>query len=79
MPCQEYTVKTEFTVLCGRVNKTTDENITELKKQKLIAGVTELLETVLDKNPKTTIVVIDEIATDNWGINGKSVTQLKSN
>ena len=40
----------------------------------LIRGVTELLSRVLNKNPETTVVVIDEIDMDNWGIGGKSVT-----
>ncbi|VFS65130.1 Probable tautomerase HP_0924 [Kluyvera cryocrescens] len=29
-----------------------------------------LLVDVLNKNPSTTIVVIDEVDTDNWGIGG---------
>ena len=40
----------------------------------LIRGVTELLSRVLNKNPETTVIVIDEIDMDNWGIGGKSVT-----
>lgn len=44
------------------------------QKAELIRGVTELLSRVLNKNPETTIVVIDEIDMDNWGIGGKSVT-----
>ena len=40
----------------------------------LIRGVTDLLSRVLNKNPETTVVVIDEIDMDNWGIGGKSVT-----
>jgi 4-oxalocrotonate tautomerase len=32
---------------------------------------------VLDKDPRSTVVVIDEIDTDNWGMNGQSVTQLR--
>jgi 4-oxalocrotonate tautomerase len=28
----------------------------------------------LDKNPATTIVVIEEVDTDNWGIAGETVT-----
>ena len=43
-------------------------------KTELIRGVTELLSRVLNKNPETTVVVIDEIDMDNWGIGGKSVT-----
>ena len=44
------------------------------QKAQLIRGVTELLSRVLNKNPETTVVVIDEIDMDNWGIGGKSVT-----
>ena len=42
-------------------------------KAELIRGVTELL-TRSQKNPETTVVVIDEIDMDNWGTGGKSVT-----
>ena len=44
------------------------------QKAELIRGVTELLSRVLNKNPETTVVVIDEIDMDDWGIGGKSVT-----
>lgn len=44
------------------------------QKAELIRGVTELLSRVLNKNPETTVVVIDEIDMGNWGIGGKSVT-----
>lgn len=44
------------------------------QKAELIRGVTELLSLVLNKNPETTVIVIDEIDMDNWGIGGKSVT-----
>ena len=44
------------------------------QKAELIRGVTELLSRVLNKNPETTVFVIDEIDMDNWGIGGKSVT-----
>ncbi len=40
-------------------------------------GVTQLLVDVLDKNPQTTFVVIDEVETDNWGIGGESVTMRR--
>lgn len=48
------------------------------QKAELIRGVTELLSRVLNKNPETTVVIIDEIDMDNWGIGGKSVTVLRS-
>ena len=44
------------------------------KKAALIKGVTDLLRDTLGKNPATTVVVIDEVETDNWGIGGESVT-----
>ena len=47
------------------------------QKAELIAGVTELLQRVLNKNPETTVVVIDEIPMDNWGIGGKTVTERR--
>ena len=54
--------------------KITDESVTADKKAELIKGVTELLAGVLGKNPATTVVVIDEVSTDNWGIGGETVT-----
>ena len=47
------------------------------QKAELIAGVTDLLARVLNKNPATTVVVIDEVDMDNWGIGGKSVTERR--
>lgn len=58
--------------------KVTREGVTSEQKAKLIAGVTELLSTVLGKNPATTVVVIDEVDTDNWGIAGEQVTLRRS-
>jgi 4-oxalocrotonate tautomerase len=54
--------------------KVTNEGVTADHKLQLIKGVTDLLSTVLGKNPATTFVVIDEVDTDNWGIGGESVT-----
>lgn len=45
------------------------------QKQRLIAGVTQLLVDVMGKNPATTTVIIDEVDADNWGIGGESVTE----
>ena len=58
--------------------KVTDEGVTSDQKQALIAGTTKLLQEVLDKDPKTTFVVIDEISTDNWGVGGEQVTRLRA-
>ena len=55
----------------------TREGATPEQKAELIAGVTDLLQRVLNKNPATTFVIIDEVETDNWGIGGQSVTRLR--
>lgn len=52
----------------------TDEHVPQDKKAQLIRGVTQLLQDLLGKNPQTTVVIIDEIPTDNWGIGGETVT-----
>ena len=57
--------------------KITNEGATDQQKKKLMEGVTQLLVDVLNKNPCTTIVVIDEVETDNWGIGGVPVTELR--
>ncbi|MFZ5996653.1 MAG: tautomerase family protein [Nitrospirota bacterium] len=54
--------------------KITKDGATAEQKAKLISGVTQLLVDVLGKNPQTTMVIIDEVETDNWGIGGESVT-----
>jgi 4-oxalocrotonate tautomerase len=55
----------------------TNEGATAEQKQRLIRGVTDLLADVLGKNPATTFVIIDEVDTDNWGIGGESVSELR--
>ena len=57
--------------------KITNEGVSKEQKAKLVAGATELLASVLGKNPATTIVVIDEVETDNWGISGELVTERR--
>ena len=54
--------------------KITREGATAEQKAELIRGVTELLRDKLGKNPATTVVVIDEVETDNWGVGGESIT-----
>jgi 4-oxalocrotonate tautomerase len=46
---------------------------TQAQKEELIAGATELLVRVLNKNPATTFVVIDEVEREHWGVGGVSV------
>ncbi len=54
--------------------KITNEGATAEQKAALIEGVTNLLHDTLGKNPATTVVVIEEVTTDNWGIGGETVT-----
>ena len=51
--------------------KVTDEEVTQEQKRLLIKGATQLVVDILNKDPKTTHVVIDEIPVINWGVNGK--------
>lgn len=54
--------------------KVTKEGVTPEQKARLIKGITNLLVDILGKNPQTTVVIIEEIDMDNWGIGGESVT-----
>ena len=58
--------------------KITREGATPAQKAELIAGVTELLQRVLNKNPATTVVVIDEVALEDWGIGGLPVEEFRA-
>ena len=55
----------------------TREGATAEQKAALIRGTTDLLMRVLNKNPATTFVLIEEVETDHWGIAGEAVTQLR--
>jgi 4-oxalocrotonate tautomerase len=57
--------------------KITREGATPAQKAELIQGVTDLLVKVLNKNPRTTVVLIEEVDTDNWGIGGETVTAIR--
>ena len=57
--------------------KITREGATAAQKAELIKGVTDLLVRVLNKNPVTTFVVIDEVEKENWGIGGVPVDEFR--
>ncbi|AAZ25096.1 2-hydroxymuconate tautomerase family protein [Colwellia psychrerythraea] len=57
--------------------KITEEGVTNEQKQTIIKGCTQLMVEVLNKDPSTTFVVIDEVSTDNWGIGFEQVTELR--
>ena len=55
----------------------TREGVTREQKQKLIAGITNLITDVLDKDPSLTHVVIQEIELNDWGFAGEQVSVLR--
>ena len=57
--------------------KITREGATAEQKSRVIAEMTEVLARVLGKNPATTIVIIEEVETENWGIAGASVSERR--
>ena len=57
--------------------KITREGATPEQKAKLVKGVTDLLVEVLDKNPATTFVVIDEVELEDWGVGGLPVAEYR--
>ena len=57
--------------------KITREGVSDAQKAELIAGTTELLQKVLNKNPATTFVVIDEVELADWGIGGLPVVEFR--
>jgi 4-oxalocrotonate tautomerase len=55
----------------------TREGVTREQKQTLISGITKLITEVLDKDPKLSHVVIQEIELDDWGYAGEQVSVLR--
>ena len=55
----------------------TRDGATPDQKRRLIHGITDLLVDVLGKDPDTTFVVIDEVATEDWGVAGVPVDQYR--
>lgn len=57
--------------------KITREGVTSEQKAALIKGATDLLVDVLDKDPTTTFVVINEVDLEDWGVGGMPVEQYR--
>ena len=58
--------------------KITREGGTSRKqKARLIEGATRLLQDVLNKDPATTFVVIDEVELEDWGVGGLPVEDFR--
>ena len=58
--------------------RVTDEGVSREQKQELITATTNMLRDVLGKNPSSTFVVIEEVPTDNWGVGGELVTDIRA-
>ena len=46
-------------------------SLTKDQKQKIVEGITRLLEEVAGKPPPVTSVVIEELERENWAVGGK--------
>lgn len=49
------------------------EPVTSEQKAALISGVTDLLVNIINRGPSTTVVVIEEVNTDNYGVGGETI------
>ena len=47
------------------------------RKAEVIQGMTRVLEDVLDKDPRTTFVVVEEVELESWGIGGLPVEEFR--
>lgn len=54
------------------------EPTTAEQKARLIAGLTDVVERVLDKRRDSVTVIIDEVDPDNWGEGGEPVTAIRA-
>jgi len=50
---------------------------TEDQKAKLIEGFTKVFADVMGRGEKTMVISIQEVDTDNYGIGGKTVTEIR--
>lgn len=55
----------------------TRDGVTQEQKAQVIAEITRTMQTVLDKDPRLTHIVIDEVDTDSWGYAGMTTTQYR--
>lgn len=58
--------------------KLTDDSLSPEVKAEVIRRITDVLVEVLNKNPETTFVVIEEVNIDNWGVAGQTVRARRS-
>lgn len=60
-----------------KITKEEGKVVSVEQKKALIDGVSNLLVDVLDKNKANIVVIIDEIDPDNYGLGGKTITQVR--
>ena len=58
--------------------KITREGATADQKAALMKGITALLVDILNKDPATTMIVIDEVELADWGVAGLPVEAFRS-
>jgi 4-oxalocrotonate tautomerase len=58
-------------------NKPGHDSVTAQEKAQLIKGVSQVLLDVLNKPLESTFVVIEEVATENWGWGGLPVEEYR--
>ncbi|MDM7273469.1 tautomerase family protein [Sulfurihydrogenibium azorense] len=58
------------------VNVKVAGKLTKEQKEKIVEGITKLLEEVANKPPQSTYVVIDEVDRENWGKGGKLLSDI---
>ena len=54
------------------------DGITAEQKERVIAGVTKVLQDELGKDPDSTVVIIEAVESDNWGRGGQSITKRRA-
>ncbi len=54
------------------------DGITTEQKERVIAGVTKVLQDELGKNPEATLVIIEALESDNWGRGGQSIAKRRA-
>lgn len=55
-----------------------DGGATREQKEKLIKGITELFaDTFNGRGAKSAVVIIEEVSTDNYGIGGETISQIR--
>lgn len=58
------------------VNVKVAGKLTKEQKEKIVEGITKLLEEVANKPPQSTYIVIDEVERENWGKGGKLLSDI---